>query len=413
MVKTKICPQCQKSLVSKNALLQHVRAKHGGGTATVPNPQSKRSGGSRRGNRNNAGSGNKSQGRVESGVDILDTSTFKAGSLPGTLLFTLTLSVVELAGTRLAAVAGLWSRWRPKALSLQIIPSAGSTSSGSYIVGWSADPDYHLTTGDSAIRTVAAMVPSLQRHISSPLTFKIPCDSLQKWYLVRGTVDGETSHGALFGVLAAAIGNLTADSSVSFSMRLNWTIEFSNPRLPEKEEAETIYAEDDYTPYFTDSISDWAGGKKLTLKAKEGGSAVPFPGALPGAVYKLDRKAKLPYYEGGSVRYVNYAVRIPNYTTTAMAVFADLASAKKFAASGDSSNCMEYYAAGDWVKPNNPAWTMDLNVSQNQDRALLEQMASRYEDLLLRFDGLSAKLEMLQPRRDSDFSVLGLESVDS
>lgn len=411
MVKTKICPVCAKSLVSKNALRQHVQAKHGNGAAAAP--AMPRSGASaRRARAPRSRPGAKSQGRVESGVDILDTTTFKANALPGAVLFALTLSVVELAGTRLAAVAGLWSRWRPRSLTLQIVPSAGSTASGSYIVGWSADPDYLLSSGDSAIRTVAAMVPSAQRHISSPMSFKIPCDSLQKWYLVRGSVDGETSHGALFGVLAAAIGNLTSDSSVSFSMRLHWTIEFQNPRLPEKEEMETIYAEDDYTPYFTDSISDWASGTKLTLKAKEGGSAVPFPGAQSGVVYKLDSKAKLPFMDRAVNRYITHGVRIPNYHSAALAVFNDAAKAKKFAETGDSAYCLDYVTAGGWCTPNNPAWSLVTSVTLHQDPAF-RALSNQYREMAERVAQLTSQLERLTAGSSQDFVVLGPDLVDS
>lgn len=303
-------------------------------------------------------------GRTESGVDILHTTTIPAKAAVGTLIFALTLAVEDLVGSRFAAVASLWARWRPVSMRLEVIPSAGATVSGSYIVGWVADPDYKPGVGDAAVRTVATFVPSQQRHISSSMMFSIPADSLQKWYLTFGTVDGEKAHGALFGVLSSAIGNLTSDSSISFSLRLHWTIQFSSPRLPEVAEASTIYAEDDYTPYFTDSVSDWANGSRLSLKEREGGNLVPFVGAKPGVVYRIDSKAQLIYYKAdGTKGTIVYGVRIPNYYSAALAVFDDQGKATAFARNGDSGYCLPYSKAGEYVTPNNPAWTQISSLS--------------------------------------------------
>lgn len=396
MVKTKVCPMCRKEFAGKSALRQHMQTKHQAQKPVVVQaaPAKKKNRG--RGRNPRAGFD-----RVESGVDILHTTTIPASALVGAMIFSLTLAVEDLVGTRFASVASLWSRWRPRSLRLEVIPSAGATVSGNYIVGWVGDPDYTLGNGDAAIRTVAAMQPSQQRHISKPMTFVIPAAALQKWYLTFGTVDGETSHGKLFGVLSSAIGNLTSDSSISFSLRLHWSVEFSSPRLPEVAESETIYAEDDYTPYFTDSSSDWADGKYLSLKERAGGNLVPFPGAKPGVVYKIDSKAVLQYKIGnGKVGNISYGVRIPNYYSSAMAVFDSLQNAIAFSTSGNSAYCLPYYAAGDYVKPNNPAWTMVRSTVSKTARTQVktlemssDYMQSKVHDLELKLDKLMTLMQ--------------------
>jgi hypothetical protein len=171
----------------------------------------------------------------------------------------------------------------------------------------------------------------------------------------------DSDHGTLFAILMASLTTTTGHQT--FQVELDWSVEFSGPDIQSSgSEVETIYADDSYTPYFTDSVNDWAGGLKLTLKHKEGGNVVPFEDARPGSIYMIDAKAKLNIKTAASDLQAKYGVRIANYYSPGLAVFDTIEKAKKYAKSGDSNDCMDFKSAGDWVVPENPAWSLSSSA---------------------------------------------------
>lgn len=268
----------------------------------------------------------------------------------------------SLGGTRFEAEASLWTRWRVNSIALEITPSAGSMTSGAYLVGWTPDPTYDVRGGLSAITTVNAMKPAFQAHISQPMRFVVPADMLQRWYIVGDDAHGDTQnhHGRVYIILASPLGNVTSDSNVSLLVRINWSVQFEGPVIPVAAERVAIYAEDDYTPYFTTSTGDWNEGKTLSVKANSGGALVPFNGVESGKLYEIDPSAKLYYSTGRTPAngLIKFGVRIINYPgqPNAMAVFAGRDYALKYLATGDMAYCTPYVSAAAYVVPNNPAW---------------------------------------------------------
>lgn len=409
MVKTKTCPICRKEFAGKAALRQHMTTKH---QVAQQQPVARAKRAAPRVMRNSGRGALGSSARVETGCELLDVASIPAASVVGTRLFSYALNPRSMSGSRLASLAVLWQRWRPHSLALEVTPAASYTTSGSYLVGWAADPRYDMGAGVEGVRAVMALQVSRQAHISQPVVISIPSETVQRWLYVDPSEAEDATHGVVVGLLAAPIGNLTATSAVSLTIKLRWTIAFEGQTLPRMSEFGTIYAEDDYTPYFTDSVSDWAGGDRLTLKHKEGGSVVYFPKIHSGVVYKLDPGAQLKYYTSATATAkIAYGVKILNYYTLAMAVFADLDDAKAYASTGDTEKCLKYYKAGDWVVPNNPAWSfksssaesVSVSVPPPTPHSSLEEQVSQLTSMVAR---LSEQVDRLTVAGDSDFQIL-------
>jgi len=231
-----------------------------------------------------------------------------------------------------------------------------------------ADPTEDFPVGETGIRKMGSLVPHKVDHLFREVSISIPSglENTQKRWLNLRESENE-NHGSLVALLMASA--TSAEGSITFQVELDWTVEFSSPDLPTLEVDTDIYCQAGYEGYFTDSVSDWAGGTKLTLKHKEGGSAVPFPDAEPGIVYQLHPKATLYYtnQSGGEESRIGYGVRIPNYPIPAFAVFDrdpasdGLSRATAFAHSGDSNFCTPYKAAGKAsISPDNPPWSQRI-----------------------------------------------------
>jgi hypothetical protein len=209
----------------------------------------------------------------------------------------------------------------------------------------------------AAVRRIATFKASQEAHVSKQIVMDIPCDPSRRWYQLEGSEDSDKDHGMLAILLSAPIANLNGE--IAFSIHLRWSVLFDGPDIPEAEAGgDHIYADSSYTPYFTDSSNDWQGGKKLSLKATEGGSLVPFAEAEPGKLYVLDKKAQLQYYESSSkLSWIRYGVRARDFNQyPILAVFAEEAQAKAYIQTGDVANLLDYVSAGPWVTPSNPVW---------------------------------------------------------
>jgi len=380
-VKNFICPVDKRRFATQAALSQHSATHNRGAKLTRRN--AKKLSTFKQGRISTASSASKSV----SGTDMIGLVELISPGTTGQRLLRVPINPFLMEGTRLQAEANLWSRWKPRKLVLRLVTSASSYVGGMYTLGWSADPEERTASGRRGVAKIATYRPHVTAQIYQNTDFSVPPETTQKWYLKEGKTS-ETTHGVVLGALAAPINNVTAGSTVSLYVHLDWIVEFSGPDMPSTTEEDTLYASDSYVPYFTDSVGDWVNGKFLTLKHEEGGGVVPFPQAMPGIVYKLDEKASLNYWviAGGEYqkKAITHAVRIANYHAPALAVFPDVAAARKYARSGDANHCTGFAKAGDWITPSNPAWhTVDsaylLDLTAPQARPVV---SSRPHSLL-------------------------------
>lgn len=387
--KSHICPLDRRAFATKAALRQHRRMVHEG-QAPVPRATAQVSGrGSGRGrNRNRAVCRGDQGSRTVSGTDMLAVSANVSSVAPvGTVLLEMLLSPLFFVGTRLEAEASLWARWRPVRLSLRIQPSAGSMTSGAYVVGHTFDLNEKFQTNVSAVNRVMAMRPSSTSNIYSPSVFNIPSETSQKWLLTSTHELADSCHGKVVLVLAAPIGNVTSISKISFMLSMNWTVAFEGAVLPGSAGAsENVYCDPGYEGYHTTSISDWASGRYLTLKHTAGGAAVPFSMASPEHIYQLDKQAVLKYQKSATstdLGDIHYATLIKDYPTKIFAVFEDEAKAKSYRDSGNLSYCTSYFGAGSPVSPDNPAW-IPVAASVTSTVSSLEMRVAELSELVSR-----------------------------
>lgn len=326
------------------------------------------------------------------------------------------LNPLNFRGTRLAQLAGLWSRWKPVSMSLRVVPSAGTFMNGSHIVAWTPEIIRvgQQLSGASLIQRLGTFARTASNHISSPLILPLPVDISRKWLDVSG---GESSssdtHGTVIVALGSALGNSTGDVTVTVS--LDWACNFDGPDLETAGDDGEVQADEAYSSYFTDSTGDWAAGKRLTLKHKEGGGPVPFPELAPEVVYRLQARAKLRYYysttdeEGKTTTHVGritHGVRVRNYDAyPIMAVFADMDSATRYARSGDDAICLPYLAAGDFVSPPNPPWYPVQQVTALKSLGPAQphtDPASRVARLERLLEQALARISVLEDDEDED-----------
>lgn len=317
----------------------------------------------------------------------------------GTVLAQIPINPLSFASTRLAQEAELWTRWRPVMLRLEAVTSAGNMITGAYVAGWTADPSQNFDTSVDTIVRASALVPSVTSHISQKIMLNVPCNTSQKWLFCKSREIEDANHGKLVSALSASVGVIASGSEISITFYLTWKVAFDGPNLMAGTLESGIYAESDYEGYYTDSVSDWANGKKLSLKTHAGGNLVPFPSARPQTVYRLDKAATLEYYTSSSSKEkIAYAVLVPNYYQKAFAVFKDKAKATAYATSGDSSNCLDYVSPGPVVSPDNPAWYEETNLqrvrSGEADKdALIEELRQQVAQLKAQAAPIQSALE--------------------
>lgn len=260
---------------------------------------------------------------------------------------------------------------------MEAISSASKMMAGQYIICWTADPDDEAPpTGPHAIAKYLSMQPSMVKAIHQNGRMRIPCQTTQKWYYVEGNEDKDCEYGKVWVAVAAPLSNVTSGSSASVMLRIKWTMEFSMPALPPEANPDTSVVFASAPNYFTDSSSDWKGGKYLSFKWKEGGRIVSFPGAEVKKPYKTT--ADIGYYESnGALKITNWAVCVTETQEDGLPMLApvkDETNAMAWCKSPADALLLGYYAAGPWVTPENPPW-FEKSVSLD----LLVTRRGRYE----------------------------------
>lgn len=350
--KTIRCPVDGRQFATQAALRQHNLASHAQGSSPKPKPMT--GAGSRKGLARRVKANNNFNGQnfMASGSDLIGTVTLKDSLAVGAVLLLWDVNPATLSETRLARMSQVFTRWRPRKLQVTIVPGAGVLTPGSYAVGWTADQRFEIGSAENRVQRIMTLKPNILGVFGTPKILSIPCDTTQKWYLCDPNMGAESDHGAVVCVLAGKLGG----NNISINFRLEWTIEFNSPDIPATIEDLEIYPDPDYIPIFTDSVSDWASGKKLTFKHKEGGSVVPWIGIKERVIYKPTKGVTIPYNNGTEEKNCEFFAKIvgSELYTSALACFADEAKAKAYITTGDVSNVLDFKAAGSYCTPSLP-----------------------------------------------------------
>lgn len=292
-----------------------------------------------------------SQTRVESGKDIIGVVTVRKNDLLGKNLLRFVVNPRSVSTSRLNSFSELWQRWTPVSLKVKLVSAAGLMIPGSYIVAWLADPrDTIQPAGDSNIRKLVSCGVFAQNPVGQNSTLSIPCNTSRKWYAFEGDAFDD-SHGVVIVCLSGVIGS----SDLTLTATLEWKIKFNGPNIPiEGGDLHIIHNEDDYPNIFTDSVSDWASGLKLTFKHAEGGSVVPWDNLEEGVIYSPVTGSKVTYYKDASsqveCKFFSRMQNAPQYPA-ALVCHESEAKAKAYIEKGDVSNVLNYVKASDFAAP--------------------------------------------------------------
>lgn len=291
-------------------------------------------------------------GRMERGTDVIATVNVLTSTLVGQGLMRFIINPRSIDGTRIQRMSQLWARWTPTSLRLEVVSTASLMVSGGYIVAWDADPQTDFSARADAVTRLTSMVHSVQATVGQRSVLQIPSSTSRKWYTVTGDANDD-SHGV---VLLACAGKVSADTTLT--VKLHWSIRFEGPDLPPTLEEDVMtWPDSEYVPCFTDAVSDWASGTKLTFKHHEGGSVVPWENVHAGYIYVPTAGVNIPYYKQdgtqGKVEYLAKIIDSPLYSS-ALACFGSLAAAQNYVKKGLPSYALNYYKAGELVTPKVP-----------------------------------------------------------
>lgn len=289
----------------------------------------------------------------QSGVDVLGVASITKKTKVGDGLLRFNINPRNLAGTRLGEYATLWARWRPIKLRLEIIPAAGMMIPGAYCAAWSANSREDFPAGAAAVAHLSSLVTQIQKPIGMVSNLNIPCVTTSKWYTFTGE-PVDVDHGSIVSVLAGTLG---ADGTISVTFKLHWTIEFNGPDIPTPVEDMLLEPGPGWENIFTDSVSDWADGKKLTFKMHSGGSVVEWPGVKSGVVYTSAAGTTIKYISTGTteaeVKYFSRIIDSASYST-GLACHATEENAAAYQRTGDLTKVLSFVAAGPVAVPDKP-----------------------------------------------------------
>lgn len=362
----------------------------------------------------------------QTGSDVVGVAVLTSKTVIGTGLLRFAINPRALTSTRLGDYAQLWSRWRPLALKLEVSPSAGLMIPGGYIVAWSANPNEEIPSGEAAIAHLTSLVTRKQTHIGQSCMLQIPCSSTARWYTFTGdSID--IAHGSL---LAACSGTIGISGAVAITFTLHWTIEFNGPDIPRPLEEYFIEPVAEYAGIFTDSVSDWADGKKLTFKHAEGGSVVPWVGVRSGVVYEPTAGVRIYYVKSnGQEEECKFFSRIidSDVYDSALCCHGSRADAEGYQKNGDLTKVLDYKAASKWAEPTLPRLKGSMvTASFAIDRCFkpveaaptgsqdINVLARKLEDLSVRVQSATAiDYDLLAEKLVSKMSRRPLDTPDS
>lgn len=341
------CPLDGRLFATKKALAQHRQAVHAG-----PKPSPGK--GPKQPAPNRLTSVNVSSSSATfSGSDLIGSVVMNSKMKVGQQLLVWDVNPNTLVDTRAHQFGQVFSRWRPRKLHVTAVPGAGVFTPGSYAMAWTADASYDIGPLSGRLTRLMALQPNLLSSFGDPRRLVIPLSTTQKWYLTRPGEGVESDHGRVFCVLASTL----AADNIGLNFKLDWTFEFDSPEVPPPQEELETYPDPNWLPIFTDSVSNWADGKKLTFKHKSGGAVVPFLNARPGVVYTPADGVSVKYIDSASAEKDVKAIALiqddPNYQS-AMACFETVEKATEYIKSPNISHVLDYKAAGPYVSPDFP-----------------------------------------------------------
>jgi hypothetical protein len=225
--------------------------------------------------------------------------------------------------------------------------------SGAYLAAWTSDLHEQMVDAQTSIARASALATSVMRGVGQPAVLQLPSSATHKWYTFEGS-DADETHGVFFVLLAGSVNS----ASVTATVMLRWSITFDGPEMQVQGNIASIYPEHDWVPIFTDSVGDWLDGGFLTFKHSEGGAVVPWENAQPGVVYTTARSSTYITYKvssGADIK-LNYfsLMRGSALYNRALVPHLTLEDAKKYQETGANQYLVPYYAAGNWVKPDQP-----------------------------------------------------------
>jgi hypothetical protein len=190
------------------------------------------------------------KGVTVSGKEIIGTFPFlnneefsNLGKFP---TVTFNLNPLEFQGTRLQTLAKAFQKYRfTNKTKLTMQSQAPSIATGSYVVGYSENPDQDMGTGDNALRSISALDGASSGPVWVAQTIPARISDRSKWY----NVDSDTAEimmaiqGKFVIQQTSPVSVIGGAESLVAPVWLDWEIEFMGQavQVTEGESSDTTY----------------------------------------------------------------------------------------------------------------------------------------------------------------------------
>lgn len=315
-----------------------------------------------------------------SGVDIIGVIEVQPQRAVGASLFAQAICPTAMSDSRLQQQSKLYSRWRPKKLRVLVVGSGSANTFGSLAIGWSPDPANNISGNDTQnLNRVMACRPSSMNRMNQTTVLNIPVATTRKWYLTKGNPD-DANHGFINVVVASTTGGYTG--STTFTVTLEWVIEFEGAELGAVSIDEDITPDTGFQDLFTTSDGSW-NSDYLTMKMHHGGQMVPFSAAHQAYVYTNAPGTNVTYYleDKTTLKTANFFAVIQGYSIPGFVMFASYTDAKDYIRTGDTGKCLKYYTQGPVISPPIPKFRVADEAVQTVETNLLRRIDQLTEQL--------------------------------
>jgi len=171
---------------------------------------------------------------VSTGIDFIQTTAISSSTQTGSILSQVDLSPRSWGDTHAKGLASLYDKWRIRNLKIDVVTRVPTNVSGGYLAAIDPDPERILTAyAQYAIRALPGSVSAPYWMSKSAICKPGPW----LWTQVRDD-DRWSSAGTFYLVCDQPPANLTG--SVYLNIELRYTLEFSDPSMPNAPSAQVL-----------------------------------------------------------------------------------------------------------------------------------------------------------------------------
>lgn len=167
---------------------------------------------------------------TETAREYIGEFTISPSSLKGDSM-QFKMNPLLLSGTRIQRLASNYQKFRFTKLALTVQSSTTTSTNGLFIVGYNSNPDAEYSR-TSAVPAIMDLPGSISTNIWRTVTCSASLQDRSKWYNIDADSEEimDTTQG-YFALVVQSPPNITAGTSLSMPVMLDYTVQFSGSAL--------------------------------------------------------------------------------------------------------------------------------------------------------------------------------------